>query len=140
MMKNKMLFVSLFLVTMFFAALHAKAQTTNADFQQAVTAYQQSPSAATAEKVIKLAVAMDQLPPIPEEARENFVMGQTMFKEAKTPEDFKTASVKFLNASRIAPWWPEARYNLALAKEAAGSYDSAIESMKLYKLSLLSQR
>jgi hypothetical protein len=78
-MKLKMSFVGLLFVAANLAAVSTNAQTTNADFQQAVAAYQRSNSVANAEKVIKLAAALPQLPPIPEEARKHFVMGQTIF-------------------------------------------------------------
>jgi tetratricopeptide (TPR) repeat protein len=115
-------------------AVAVPAQTPNADFQQAVAAYQQSPSEATARSVIRLAAAMDPLPPIPEEARRHFVRGTALFKDAKSPDDYKQVVDEFTQATHLAPWWPEARYNLALAQEAAGDYASAISNMKLYLL------
>jgi len=81
----------------------AVAQPTNADFQQVVTAYQQTPSSETYEKVIKMAAAMEQLPAVPTEARRHFVMGATMFKDAKSQEDFRQASAEFSQAVRLAP-------------------------------------
>jgi len=112
----------------------AVAQPTSIDFQQAVAAYQQSRFDAAAEKVIKLAAAMDQLPPIPEEAREHFVMGQTMFKSAKSLNDFTLAGQEFGQAVHAAPWWPEAHYNRCLALEAAGDYPGGIAALRLYLL------
>jgi hypothetical protein len=121
------------------SSVPAPAQTTDAEFQQAVTAYQQSPSDATVEKVIKMAAAMDQLPPIPEEARRHFVRGAALFKEAKSPEDFQQVIDEFKQATRLAPWWPEARYNWALAFEAAGDYAAAIDNLKHYRMFKLSE-
>jgi hypothetical protein len=115
-------------------AVPACAQTSNADFQQAVAAYQQSPSDASAEEVIRMAATMNQLPPIPEEARRHFVRGTALFKDAKSPDEFKQVVDEFRQAARIAPWWPDARYNFALAWEAAGDYDKAIVNVKLYLL------
>jgi len=112
----------------------AVAQPTTADFQQAVAAYQQALTFETREKVIKMAAAMDQLPPIPEEARRHFVMGQTMFKSAKSPNDFRMATDEFLQSVRLAPWWPEALYNSALGGEAQGDYGWAISTLKDYLL------
>lgn len=115
----------------------AQAQSTNADFQQAVADYRQATdraaSLAAAEKIIKLAAAMDQMPPIPEEARKHFVMGTALFKDAKTPDDYTQVCAEFSQATKNAPWWPEARYNRALAYEAAGKYADAIEQFKLYQ-------
>jgi len=116
----------------------AEAQTTEVDFQQAVAAYQQSSTLPAAEKVIRLAAAMPQLPPIPEEARKHFVRGTALFKDAKSPEDYKQVVDEFTQAMQLAPWWPDARYNFALALEAAGDYASAILNVKLYLLFKLS--
>lgn len=115
-------------------AIPAWAQISNSDFQQAVAAYQQSPSDASAEKVIRMAAAMSQLPPIPEEARRHFVRGTALFKDAKSADDYKQVADEFTQATHLAPWWPEARYNLAMALEAAGDYDNAIVNSKLYLL------
>lgn len=70
---------------------------------------------------------------IPEEARKHFVMGETMFKEAKSADNFSQAAGEFTEAAKLAPQWPEARYNLALAKEAAGDYSGAMADLKLYQ-------
>ena len=40
---------------------------------------------------------------------------------------------EFKQAADLAPQWPEARYNLALAKEAAGDYSGAMDDLKLYQ-------
>ncbi len=72
-------------------------------------------------------------PSIPEEARKHFVIGMTIFKEAKTADNFSQAAAEFTEAANLAPQWPEARYNLALAKEAAGDYPAAMDNLKLYQ-------
>jgi tetratricopeptide (TPR) repeat protein len=125
-------------VVMFGLAPRAVAQSTDASFQQALMEYQQSPTAAAAEKVIKLAAAMNRLPPIPEEARKHFVRGTALFKEAKNADDFSLVLDELKQATNIAPWWPEARYNLALTDEAAGQYEDAISDLKLYQIFKLS--
>jgi hypothetical protein len=71
-------------------------------------------------------------PQIPEEARKHFVMGTTLFKDAKTPDDYSQVESEFKRAADLAPQWPDARYNLGLAKEAAGDYVGAEADMKLY--------
>ncbi len=78
-------------------------------------------------------------PPIPEEARKHFVMGTTLFKDAKTPDDYEQVESQFKQAVDLAPQWPDARYNLALAKEAAGDYSGAMEDLKLYQKFKLSE-
>ncbi len=70
---------------------------------------------------------------IPEEARKHFVMGETIFKEAKSPENFSQAAAEFTEATQLAPQWPDARYNLALAIEAAGDYAGAMADLKIYQ-------
>lgn len=72
-------------------------------------------------------------PPIPEEARRHFVMGATLFKDAKTPDDYAQVESQFKQAVDLAPQWPDARYNLALAKEAAGDFSGAMTDLKLYQ-------
>jgi len=71
--------------------------------------------------------------PIPEEARRHFVMGTTLFKDAKTPDDYAQVESQFKQAVDLAPQWPDARYNLALSKEAAGDYSGAMADLKLYQ-------
>src|ERR1035437_640329 len=112
----------------------APAQTLDSDFQQAVKAYQQSPNPDTAEKAIKQAAVLPQLPPIPEEARRHFVRGVELFKDAKSPDEMAQVVSELGQATRLAPWWPEARYNWALALEASGNYTPALVNLKLYRL------
>jgi len=88
--------------------------------------------------IIEVATAMKPLPPVPEESRRHFVMGTTLFNYAKTPDDYSQVTGEFKQASDLAPWWPEARYNLALAKEAAGDYSGAVADLKLYQTFKLS--
>jgi tetratricopeptide (TPR) repeat protein len=71
-------------------------------------------------------------PTIPEEARRHFVIGATLFKDAKTNEDFAMVQSEFKQAVDLAPQWPEARYNLALSKDAAGDYAGAMADLKTY--------
>jgi hypothetical protein len=78
-------------------------------------------------------------PAIPEEARKHFVMGTTLFADAKSPADFVQVENEFKQAADLAPQWPEARYNLALAKEAAGDYSGAMDDLKLYQQFKLSE-
>jgi len=132
MKQRTILFVPVLILLSFVIVTPAQAQTTNADFQQAVSAYQQSFSSAAAEKVIRTAAALPQLPPIPEEARRHFVGGTVLFKDAKSLDDFKQVVDEFKQAAHLAPWWPDALYNLSLALEAAGDYNNAILNLKLY--------
>ena len=60
-------------------------------------------------------------------------MGTTLFKDAKTLDDYSQVVSEFKQAADLAPQWPEARYNLALAKEAAGDYSGAEADLKAYQ-------
>ncbi len=126
----------------------ARAQAGNADFQQAVVAYQQSPNDATAGKVIKLAAAMDRLPPIPEEARRHYVIAQEFAEKAKSDTErakdssdlklanagFERAAGEYKAALLAAPWWADVYKKLALVQKAANQYDDAVASLNLYLL------
>ena len=70
---------------------------------------------------------------IPEAARKHFVMGTALFKDAKTAEDYAQVTGEFKQAAELAPQWPEARYNLALSKEAAGDYAGARSDLWAYQ-------
>jgi len=94
-----------------------------------VTPYLLSQAKVTAGKP---SVATTQAP-IPEEARKHFVMGTTLFKDAKTPDDYAQVESQFKQAVDLAPQWPEPRYNLALAKEAAANYSGAMADLNLYQ-------
>jgi tetratricopeptide (TPR) repeat protein len=135
MKKVKITQALLFLIAvMFMWVSPVLAQSTDVDFEQAVIEYQQSPMTAAAEKVIKLAAAMGRLPAIPEEGRRHFVRGTALFRDANSPDDFNQVLDEFKQATDLAPWWPEARYNWALAYEAAGDYAEAIDHLNLYLL------
>jgi hypothetical protein len=108
----------------------AKYVSTDPNFGLASTNPSPSPSAAVA--------ATQGTPPAPEEARKHFAMGTTLFKDAKTAADFSQAESEFKQAAHLAPDWPDARYNLALAKEAAGDYSGAIADLTLYQQFTLS--
>lgn len=84
--------------------------------------------------------AFAQSPAIPEEARKYFVRGETLIKDPKaTPDDALQAATEFVEAARLAPAWPEARLNAALAFEITGDYANAIANLKLYQQFKLSE-
>lgn len=84
------------------------------------------------EQIIKLAQTLKPAPAIPEEAREPFVMGATVLKKASDPAGARKAVDLFTQALNIAPWFAEAYYNRALAREAAGQFNEAIDDLKFY--------
>lgn len=111
-----------------------QAQSADAALRAAISEFQQSATPAAAERVIRLAAAIEQPMPIPEEARRHFVRGTALFEEAKAPADVAAVVEEFSQAARIAPWWSEARFNLAVAEETAGRFTEAIGDLKLYLL------
>jgi hypothetical protein len=133
-MKLKMSFVCLFVVATFLAVVSTNAQSINADFQEAVTAYQQSHSVVAAEKVIGLAAQMDQPPAIPAEAKKHMSRGAAAVEEAKTEDDFKDAAAEFQMALNAAPWLADGYRNIAIVQDKAGLYEAALANLKLYLL------
>lgn len=115
-------------------AVRAPAQPATDAFPQAVAEFQASKSREAAERVIRLAGALDAAPSIPEDARRHFVRGGVRFKDARSADDFEAVLHEFSQAVLLAPGWPEARYNLAITEEAAGHYAAAIDHLKLYRL------
>jgi hypothetical protein len=72
-------------------------------------------------------------PAISEEAHKHFVMGTALFKDAKTADDYTQVIGEFKQATDLAPQWPDARYNLAAVKEAAGDLSGAMADLKVYQ-------
>lgn len=125
----------LFIVVSAFLALYtsAYAQTPRAQLQQMVEQLQKAPNDnALREKIIKLATTIKPAPAIPEDAREPFVMGATVLKKSSDPAGAGKAVDLFTQALNIAPWYADAYYNRAIAREAAGQFESAIDDLKLY--------
>lgn len=86
------------------------------------------------EKIIKHVQIMEPRPQVPQEAKRPFMKGVTFQKEASSVSDYELAISAYKEALLLAPWWPEAIYNMALAQEGAGKFDDAIQSIKLYLL------
>ncbi len=114
-------------------AASADAQSPREQLQQLVEQLQKTPSDnALREKIIKLAMTLKPAPAIPEEAREPFVMGATVLRKASDPAGAGKAVELFTQALTVAPWFAEAYYNRALARETAGQFEPAIDDLKLY--------
>jgi tetratricopeptide (TPR) repeat protein len=69
---------------------------------------------------------------ISEEARRHFDRGTAAVEIAKDPGDYKVAIDEFKQASALAPYWPDACYNLALVQEKAGQFKDAADALKTY--------
>jgi tetratricopeptide (TPR) repeat protein len=125
----------LLIFVIIFLALTASAyaQSPRDELKQMIEQLQKNPTDnAVREKIIKLATSLKPTPAIPEEARKPFVMGATVLKRASDPAGASKAVDLFTQALDIAPWFADAYYNRALAREAAGQYESAIDDLKFY--------
>lgn len=109
------------------------AQSPREQLQQLVIQLQKTPAdTGLRERIIKLTAELKPAPAIPEEAREPFVMGTTVLKKASDPAGALKAVDLFTRSLAIAPWFADAYYNRAMARQAAGQHESAIEDLKFY--------
>lgn len=67
-------------------------------------------------------------PSLPEEARKFKVQAESAFNR----KDFDDAADRYLDALKIAPWWPEGYFNRALILGETGRYRKAVEEMRKY--------
>jgi hypothetical protein len=67
-------------------------------------------------------------PSLPEEARKFKVQAESAFNR----KDFDDAAARYLDALKIAPWWPEGYFNRALILGETGRYRKAVEEMRKY--------
>jgi tetratricopeptide (TPR) repeat protein len=110
-----------------------RAQTPQDTLNQYISELQNNPNNnALRERIIKLVQEMKPAPAIPEEARRHFVMAVALHKKASGDDGYKLAVEEYRQALLIAPWWPEACYNLGVVLESSKSYNAAIDALKLY--------
>ena len=103
--------------------------------QQLTTQLQQTPNDnVLRERIIKLGVELRPAPAVPEEARRSFVEGINIVKLAKDASSQKLAIESFSEALKIAPWWGDAYYNLAVAQELTGQLNDAERTLKWFLL------
>ncbi|MEW6720343.1 MAG: tetratricopeptide repeat protein [Thermodesulfobacteriota bacterium] len=69
-------------------------------------------------------------PVLPEEARRYKVQAEAAFSR----REFKEAADRYLDALKIAPWWPEGHFNRALILGELGKYGNAVGEMRKYLL------
>lgn len=67
-------------------------------------------------------------PELTEEARKYKVQAEAAIQD----KDFAAAAGLFRQALRIAPWWPEGHFNLALLLGETGDRGTAVQEMKRY--------
>ncbi len=115
------------------ASIHA--QSPREQLQQMTVQLQQTPNDnALRERIIKLAAEIKPVPAVPEEARRSFVEGVNIVKLAKDAGVQKLAIGSFTEALKIAPWWGDAYYNLAVAQELTGQLNDAERTLKWFLL------
>jgi tetratricopeptide (TPR) repeat protein len=103
--------------------------------KQYVAELQKNPSdQALREKIIELALTLDPIPAIPEDAKRYLARGLAAAEEAKEAKDFKDAAAEFEKASLAAPWLGEPYRALGIVQDNAGDYAAAIGNLKLYLL------
>ncbi len=118
-----------------FLALQTQAQTSQEILDQYISDLQKNPNdKALREKIIRMASELEPRPVIPDEAKRPFYKAATFFKEAQDPSGYDLAIRAYKDAIRIAPWWPEAYFNLGIAQEKAELFGEAVETLKLYLL------
>jgi tetratricopeptide (TPR) repeat protein len=114
----------------------AYAQSPREQMQQLTTQLQQTPNDnALRERIIKLGAELKPAPAVPEEARRSFVEGVNIVKLAKDVSSQNLAIGSFTEALKIAPWWGDAYYNLAVAQELTGQLNDAERTLKWFLLS-----
>lgn len=130
--------LSLILICFLFTANPFSVQAADSGgdlLKQYIAELQKNPNDnALREKIIKHVQTMELRPQVPQEAKRPFMKGVTFQKEATSVSDYELAISAYKEALLLAPWWPEAIYNMALAQEGAGKFDDAIQSLKLYLL------
>jgi tetratricopeptide (TPR) repeat protein len=134
-MRNIILIVAIVLNMTAFALAAQAEQGQPEQLKQLIADLQKNPDDyALREKIIKHVQTMEPRPQVPQEAKRPFIKGVTFQKEATSVSDYELAIGAYKEALLMAPWWPEALYNMALAQEGASKFDDAMQSLKLYLL------
>ncbi|MBI2399637.1 MAG: hypothetical protein HYV23_01000, partial [Deltaproteobacteria bacterium] len=90
----------LFVFALFALAASAYAQSPHEQFNQMVEQLQKDPWNTTIrEKIIKTATTLEPAPEIPEEARRSFIIGEALFKQAKSLRPAYEAANAFRTAA-----------------------------------------
>lgn len=84
------------------------------------------------EKIIGLALKLKPSLALPDEAERRLIRGRAAVKSAKDTDGFLRAAAEFQQALVVAPWLPEAYFNLGIVLDKAGRYSDAISNLKLY--------
>jgi len=99
---------------------------------QLVTMFQKTPTDETLrEKILEVATKIDPRPAYPAEAQQHFAAGAALM-QTKQAALAQQAVTEFQKAVTLAPWWPEAYYDLSSALEVTSKYDDAIQQLQYY--------
>jgi tetratricopeptide (TPR) repeat protein len=102
-------------------------------FATGMSAFQQNPKdESLREKVIQLSIGLAEPPPIPEEARQLFLLATSQIQQANTPQALAQPIGLLRKALEISPCWGNAYFNLSRALEMAGQYDDAARQLNYY--------
>jgi len=76
----------------------------------------------------KISIGQD----VSSEAQRHMIRGKAAMKEAETETDYKDAVDEFKKATRLAPKWAEAWFNLGVAQETVKDFSGAMRSYGMY--------
>ena len=125
----------IFIFTLLALVVSAYAQTPREQLDQMVVQLKEKPyDHELREKIIKLAQTLKPAPEVPEAARRSFIIGEALFKQAKSLKSAYQAADNFGDASNLAPWWGDAYWNKAIAYQTVGKYGLAKISLGFYML------
>ncbi len=83
-------------------------------------------------KLIDVARLMSPAPAVPEEARREGELAESILAQAKDARGFAKAAEHLRRALDLAPWWAEAYYNLGLTLDKAGDPAGASRALERY--------
>jgi tetratricopeptide (TPR) repeat protein len=87
------------------------------------------------EHAIKIALMLNPPPAIPEDAHRHAAFAVTAIRDAgDDPSRLDSAVGEWREVLRLAPWWPEANFNLGLTLEKQQRYAEAARYLKMYLL------
>lgn len=85
------------------------------------------------EPILRIAASLHPPTAIPEEAHQALVQAGALLQQRNADHtDVQQAVADLRRALILAPWYPEAYYNLALALEISGEYDEAAKQLNYY--------
>lgn len=83
-------------------------------------------------KLLEVLPQLQPAPEIPDDAKRFMLRGLELAKVARDPSGFQKAALEMEKAIRVAPWWWQAFYNVALMHEGAENYQTAIYALEWY--------